>query len=118
VRSLAEQGSIWQLTFTGVIVCRVDSGEMLTITNNPSRDDHPDESAFSCCRPKTRWQADGGRKMKGKNIGDIFLPTMFLPQENRGGIHYSEHISVPLETMWIVVRTFLIGANVATPPHV
>jgi hypothetical protein len=60
----------------------------------------------------------GGRKMKGKNIGDIFWPTMFLPQQNRGRIHYSEHISVPLEAMWIVVRTFLIGANVATPPHV
>jgi len=59
-----------------------------------------------------------GKKIKGKKIGDIFLPSMFLPTENRGGIHYSEHNSVPLETMWIVVRTFLIGANVATPPHV
>ena len=53
--------------------------------------------------------------MKGRKIGDIFLPAIFLPTENRGGIHYGEGSSVPSGITWIVVRLFLIGVNTAEP---
>ena len=65
--------------------------------------------------------------MKGRKIGDIFLPSIFLPTENRGGIHYgdcirpilknrsfvqlSEPIAAPMENISFVEKGSVERAN-------